>query len=76
MHSGHSYQTEYNMSENDITHCLQHVQCIREKKHLGVVVIDNLKPTHQCSKAKAMSILVVSRRVFVTLEKLTCLSLS
>ena len=69
IHIGHSQQTMYQMSEDDVTHCLQ---SIHEKKDLGVLVADNLKPSHQCSKvvSKAMSILIIICRGFGQVDTL------
>ena len=59
---GHGHQTEYEMTENGISHKLQVSQ---EEKDLGIYNVV-LKPGLQCAKAasKAMSVLGMIRRRF------------
>jgi len=63
MRIGHGLQTEYEMTENGISHKLQVSQ---EEKDLGIYIADNLKPDLQCAKAasKVMSVSGMIRRRF------------
>ena len=60
--------TEYEMTENGISHKLQ---VSREEKDLGIYIADNLKPGLQCAKAasKAMSVLGMIRRRFGKIDR-------
>ena len=54
------------MNENDVVTTLQNV-----RKDLGVVFMDNLKPSTQCVKsaAKAQSVLSLIKRTFKNIDK-------
>lgn len=68
MHIGHQLNTQYTMNENDVVTTLQNV---KEIKDLGVVFMDNLKPSTQCVKsaAKAQSVLGLIKRTFKNIDK-------
>jgi len=68
MRIGYVLQTEYEMTENGISHKLQVSQ---EEKDLGIYIADNLKPGLQCAKAasKAMSVLGMIRRRFEKIDR-------
>jgi len=68
MHIGHSVNREYKMTTEGNVWKLDET---KEERDLGVIVINNLKPSQQCTKAasKARSILRWIKKQFGSLSK-------
>jgi len=67
MHIGHKVNTQYEM--DDAGKSVQLVT-IKEEKDLGVYIVDNLKPSLQCTKSsnKAMSVMRLIKRNFRSID--------
>jgi len=68
MHIGHKLDTAYYMNSSGKVTRLEEIQ---EERDLGVIIVNNLKPSQQCSKAasKAMSVLGMINRHFRRLDR-------
>jgi hypothetical protein len=68
MHVGHRLGTDYYMNSSGKATKLEEIQ---EERDLGVIVVNNLKSSQQCSRAaaKAMSVLGIISRHFRRLDK-------
>ena len=67
MHIGHQINTEYKMEDSGKT---VQLMTIKEEKDLGIYIVDNLKPSLQCTKSsdKAMSVMRLIKRNFKSID--------
>jgi len=67
MHIGHQINTEYKMEDSGET---VQFMTIKEKKDLGIYIVDNLKRSLQCTKSsdKAMSVMRLTKRNFKSID--------
>jgi len=67
MHTGHQINTEYKMEDSGKT---VQLVTIKEAKDLGIYIVNNLKPSLQCTKSsdKAMSVMILKKRNFKSID--------
>jgi len=67
MHIGHSFETEYYITDGSTT---KKLECVHQERDLGILVSANLKSSQQCTKASATArqVIAMVRRNFKRLD--------
>jgi len=63
MHIGHSFETEYYLTDGSTR---KKLECVHQERNLGILVCANLKSSQQCTKAAATArrVIAMVRRNF------------